>query len=59
MSHVAQKIAENHIINAEIIGRALSKVDQDAHLWSEFTSSPNQLLKYLWHVLVRFGTHYT
>ena len=57
MSRVARKIAEDDLINPELIGRALITAEENPQLWSDFDDSPTKLLKFLWHVLIRFGTH--
>ena len=58
MSKIAKKIAHNGRIDAKIIGQARINAVQYPENWTEFQESPSQLLKYLWHVLLRFGTSF-
>ena len=55
MSNVAQLIEQNGCINAAIIGQALADATMNASDWAQFEAPPENLLKFLWHVLVRFG----
>ena len=54
MPALAHKIARNGYIDAATIGRALAEAELNSSGW-EFDEPPQRLLKYLWHVLVRFG----
>ncbi|QDE30073.1 DUF3626 domain-containing protein [Shewanella polaris] len=57
MPTLAQSIAENEFINAEIIGRAAYHLQQQPASWSERGTHAKKLqdLKLLWHVLVKYG----
>ena len=55
MPLVARKIAENDFIHTELIGRALIEANKNPQQWNAFEPSASRLLKYLWHVLIRFG----
>ena len=58
MPTVAQSIAENELITAEIIGRAAYELQKQPSLWSERGTHAKKLqdLKLLWHVLVKYGS---
>jgi hypothetical protein len=56
MPAVAAKIAEDGVIHAELIGRAALDAQKNPQGWEGFAAPPSRLLKYLWHVLLRFGT---
>ncbi len=55
MREVAQTIAENGQITAATIGRAAIQTNLHPKVWAPHDLPPSQLLKYLWHVLLRFG----
>jgi hypothetical protein len=57
MPILAQSLAENELINAEIIGRAAYQLQKKPASWSErgAHSKKRQDLKLLWHVLVKYG----
>jgi len=57
MPILAQSIAEDELINAEIIGRAAYQLQKKPASWSErgAHSKKRQDLKLLWHVLVKYG----
>ena len=55
MSNVARLIEQNGRINAAIIGQALADAPMNASDWAQFEAPPENLLKFLWHVLIRFG----
>ncbi|MCT8985406.1 DUF3626 domain-containing protein [Shewanella phaeophyticola] len=57
MPTLAQSIAEDQIINAEIIGRAAYQLQKQPTSWSERGAHTKKLqdLKLLWHVLVKYG----
>lgn len=57
MPILAQSLAENELINAEIIGRAAYQLQKQPSSWSErgAHSKKRQDLKLLWHVLVKYG----
>ena len=55
MSNVARLIQQNGCINAAIIGQALADAAMNASDWANLEAPPENLLKFLWHVLVRFG----
>ena len=59
MSKVAKKIAESEIIHAELIGRSSIEAVKNPQNWDDVDDSPLKLLKFLWHVLLRFGAGYT
>lgn len=58
MSTIARKIAVHDIIHAEIIGKARIDAVKNPQKWEQFEEPPSQLLKCLWHVLLRFGGKY-
>ncbi|WP_282109847.1 DUF3626 domain-containing protein [Shewanella algicola] len=57
MPTLAQSIAEDQIINAEIIGRAAYQLQKQPTSWSERGAHTKKMqdLKLLWHVLVKYG----
>ncbi len=57
MPLVAQKVAEDDIITAYILGKAAQSLVQNPRAWVQLGTEKDLLqeLKYLWHVLVRFG----
>jgi hypothetical protein len=57
MPALAQSIAEDELINAEIIGRAAYLLQKQPASWSERGAHTKKLqdLKLLWHVLVKYG----
>ena len=58
MSNVARKIAKKDIIHAACIGNARIDAIKQPQNWNHFEEPPARLLKYLWHVLLRFGKQY-
>ncbi|GGQ20411.1 DUF3626 domain-containing protein [Shewanella litoralis] len=57
MPELAKSIAEDDIINADIIGRAAHQLQKQPTSWSERGAHTKKLqdLKLLWHVLVKYG----
>ena len=56
MSKVAHHVAENDLIHPELLGRVLQRIENNPSEWTDFKATPTTLLKYLWHVMIRFGT---
>jgi hypothetical protein len=57
MPSLAKRIAQNHMIDANIIGTAAVDLKQDSTSWGD-RGTPEEVLqelKLLWHVLVRYG----
>ncbi|MDB5263503.1 MAG: hypothetical protein JWQ14_2786 [Adhaeribacter sp.] len=57
LPEIARRVAKNGIVNAFIIGCASHKILREPHLWQDLGNQEEliQLLKYLWHALIRFG----
>jgi hypothetical protein len=57
MPFLAKRIAQNNIIDANIIGSAVMELKRNPESWSDYGTYKEVLqeLKLLWHVLVRFG----
>lgn len=57
MPSLAERIAENGVIHARIIGTAAADVVRNSDSWRDRGSAKDVLqeLKLLWHVLVRYG----
>jgi len=57
MPSLAQRISTEPYINARMIGEAAASLRRNPELWSDRGTYDQVLqeLKYLWHVLVRFG----
>ncbi|MCJ8011480.1 DUF3626 domain-containing protein [Paenibacillus sp. KQZ6P-2] len=57
MPSLAKRIAQNHYINANIIGSAAVDLKRNPSAWSDRGTYEEVLqeLKLLWHVLVRYG----
>lgn len=57
MPSLAKRIARNGFIDASMIGDAVNDLKRNPLLWADRGNYEEMLqeLKYLWHVLVRFG----
>lgn len=57
MPSLAQRIADHQTINARVIGEAVQELMREPERWEDRGSRSEMLqeLKYIWHVLVRFG----
>jgi uncharacterized protein DUF3626 len=57
MPSLARRITSEPFINAKMIGGAAASLRRNPELWSDRGTYHEvlQQLKYLWHVLVRFG----
>ena len=57
---LAARIASDGMLNAKVIGDAVRQLTKDAAAWSDRGPPAHvmQELKWLWHVLVRFGKPY-
>jgi len=60
MPSLAERIAKNGYIDASVIGDAVNDLKRNSTKWCDRGSYDEVLqeLKYLWHVLVRFGKPY-
>jgi hypothetical protein len=57
MPSLARRIASNQMINARVIGEAVQELMREPERWKDRGTQREMLqeLKYIWHVLVRFG----
>jgi hypothetical protein len=57
MPSLAKRIARNEYIDASVVGAAVNDLKRNPALWSDrgFHEEVLQELKYMWHILVRFG----
>lgn len=57
MPSLAKRIARNDYIDASVVGAAVNDLKRNPALWSDrgFYEEVLQELKYMWHILVRFG----
>lgn len=57
MPEIAKRVSKNGIVNAYLLGIAAQKVEQESDLWNDLGTKHElaQLIKYLWHCLVKFG----
>lgn len=57
MPSLAKQIARNDYIDASVVGAAVNDLKRNPGLWSDrgFYEEVLQELKYMWHILVRFG----
>ncbi len=60
MQSLAQRISENQVVHARAIGQAVNSLHKHPKKWTNRGTAEevHQELKYLWHVLVRFGKPY-
>ncbi|AYB39645.1 DUF3626 domain-containing protein [Brevibacillus laterosporus] len=60
MPSLAERIARNNYIDASVIGVAANDLKRNPELWSDRGGYEKVLqeLKYMWHVLVRFGNSF-
>lgn len=60
MPSLAKRIANDGTIDARVIGEAVNDLKRNPERWNDRGSDEEVLqeLKYLWHVLVRFGKPY-